>query len=271
MPHLPTSEIQAIKTLSQRVNVLPVIARADTLTSERLAAIKRAIREDLADAGIGFGIFDNEPVEMEEGRDREKVREKVVNGYDDGARSSVLNGKGGHDDHLQPHSSARMSKSTSGATSSTAASTHRGSMSSSVSSMTAATTPPLSPYGHGFSKFVEAFPEFPVQVPRLPHAVFSPDAYSHSEGFSPCSIAGHGGQFPPTLQELTKRYSSGYRPKELAPTVYEIHQGRFLRRYRWGTVDALNPKHSDFVHLRDALFHHMQVSFPSFIGSHFSR
>ncbi|KAH8989601.1 hypothetical protein EDB86DRAFT_3065413 [Lactarius hatsudake] len=57
-PVLPQAEINVIRTLSSRVNVLPVVARADTLTNDRLAVIKLAIRRDLAEAGIGFGIFD---------------------------------------------------------------------------------------------------------------------------------------------------------------------------------------------------------------------
>jgi len=55
---LPEADITAIRRLSSRVNVLPIIARADILTNERLAAVKMAIRRDLAEAGIGFGIFD---------------------------------------------------------------------------------------------------------------------------------------------------------------------------------------------------------------------
>jgi len=55
---LPETDITAIRRLSSRVNVLPIIAKADILTNERLAAVKMAIRRDLADAGIGFGIFD---------------------------------------------------------------------------------------------------------------------------------------------------------------------------------------------------------------------
>ncbi|KAJ7288299.1 GTP binding protein [Mycena rebaudengoi] len=57
-PTLPLVEITTIRRLSARVNVLPVIARADVLSNDRLAAIKMAIRRDLADNGIGFGIFD---------------------------------------------------------------------------------------------------------------------------------------------------------------------------------------------------------------------
>jgi len=55
---LPEADITAIRRLSSRVNVLPIIARADILTNDRLAAVKMAIRRDLAEAGIGFGIFD---------------------------------------------------------------------------------------------------------------------------------------------------------------------------------------------------------------------
>ncbi|KAJ7600633.1 GTP binding protein [Mycena floridula] len=57
-PTLPTADINTIRKLSSRVNVLPVIARADVLSNERLSAIKLAVRRDLAEAGIGFGIFD---------------------------------------------------------------------------------------------------------------------------------------------------------------------------------------------------------------------
>ena len=57
-PILPPSDIANIRGLSSRVNVLPVVARADTLTTDRLTAVKMAIRRDLAEAGIGFGIFD---------------------------------------------------------------------------------------------------------------------------------------------------------------------------------------------------------------------
>lgn len=57
-PTLPAQDVLCIRRLSARVNVLPVIARADTLSNDRISAIKMAVRRDLADAGIGFGIFD---------------------------------------------------------------------------------------------------------------------------------------------------------------------------------------------------------------------
>ncbi|KAJ1303366.1 hypothetical protein OPQ81_011560 [Rhizoctonia solani] len=51
------AEVRAIQRLSQRANVLPVIARGDTLTDARLARIKRVVRRDLARAEIDLKLF----------------------------------------------------------------------------------------------------------------------------------------------------------------------------------------------------------------------
>src|SRR5262249_1839404 len=62
-------EIRVICRLSARPNVLPVVARADSLTDERVAAVKDAVRqglEEVKDAvrkgleevGLSFGVFD---------------------------------------------------------------------------------------------------------------------------------------------------------------------------------------------------------------------
>ncbi|KAF8492314.1 hypothetical protein BU17DRAFT_8353, partial [Hysterangium stoloniferum] len=57
------AEIRVITRLAKRVNVLPIIARSDTLTNGKLERIKRAVRRDLQavdDIGI-WGIWDAEP------------------------------------------------------------------------------------------------------------------------------------------------------------------------------------------------------------------
>ena len=51
------AEIRVIRRLSNRVNVLPIIARSDILTDEKLTAVKNAVRHDLAEAKLGFGVF----------------------------------------------------------------------------------------------------------------------------------------------------------------------------------------------------------------------
>ena len=182
-PVLPQSEINVIRTLSSRVNVLPVIARADTLTNERLAAIKMAVRRDLAEAGIGFGIFDLDTHPATNGDN------KPFNGLSNGSSSSP-----------------------------------------SSSSPTSSVTP----------SFL-----------RLPYALISADCYSHSDGVNN----------RPALprHELVLQYTPG-RPSSPNNPSTKLVRGKFIRNYRWGSLDVLDPNHSDFLSLRNAVFHHMQVS-----------
>ncbi|EKM79284.1 hypothetical protein AGABI1DRAFT_39848, partial [Agaricus bisporus var. burnettii JB137-S8] len=184
-PTLPAADIATIRQLSARVNVLPVIARADMLSNERLAAVKLAVRHDLADAGIGFGIFDvdnHHPIAPPSTQPA-----AAANGYGP-TPPAHLNG----------------------------------------GSTSAATSPPTSPVS--------------PSMLRLPYALVSPDIYSHSEGVA---------RIPPSRHELVQQYT---------PSSTKIsRRGRFLRHYRWGTLDVLDPAHSDFVPLRNAIFHHMET------------
>ena len=52
---LAEADIYAIKRLSSRVNVLPVISRADTMTNERLEEVKAVIRQDFKKGGVQVG------------------------------------------------------------------------------------------------------------------------------------------------------------------------------------------------------------------------
>ena len=50
------TDLRVIRRLSDRVNVLPVVARADVLTDEKLSAVKAAIRRDLHESKLEFGV-----------------------------------------------------------------------------------------------------------------------------------------------------------------------------------------------------------------------
>lgn len=181
---LPQSDITAIRRLSGRVNVLPVIARADILNNDRLAAVKVAVRRDLAEAGIGFGIFDM--------------------------------------DSQYPHLPIDRVEPTNGYTNHT------------NGASTSKTSPPTSPVAV-------------AGMLRLPYALISPDIYSHSDGVP---------RKTPSRHELIQQYS----PPQQYPPPPKISLGKFIRSYRWGTVDVLDRAHSDFLSLRHAIFHHMEVS-----------
>lgn len=178
---LPPADINAIRRLSGRVNVLPVIARADVLSNDRLAAIKVAIRRDLADAGIGFGIFDVDTHYSRPQDDLTPPKKESLNGYVNGSASNN-------------------------------------------------NSPPTSP----------------INIPplRLPYALISPDMYSHSDGVP---------RILPSRHELVQQYTPSSYPQS------KINQGKFLRSYRWGNLDVMDHNHSDFLTLRTAIFHHMEV------------
>jgi septin family protein len=161
--HLPQADIACIRRLSTRVNVLPVIARADTLTDARIAAVKLAVRRDLADAGIGFGIFD------------------------DGAAPPPVQA---HDDRNRGRSPS-------------------------------------------------------VGTTQLPYALVSPEMYSHSDGVLKNQPARHE-----LIQQYAPAQTAGNRT---------LQRGKFVRNFRWGGLDVMEPRHSDFVPLRSAVFQHMEV------------
>lgn len=197
-PTLPPADIAAIRRLSGRVNVLPVIARADTLSNDRLAAVKLAIRRDLAEAGIGFGIFDTDP---------------PLHTQDDHAAASRPDSSNGYGQH-GPNGSSSLNN-----------------------------TPPTSPTS--------------PPLLRLPYALISPDMYSHSDGVT---------RRLPSRHELVQQYT----PSTHYAMPSHFPRGKFVRAYRWGTLDVLDPNHSDFVSLRTAIFHHMDVSAnlaSNFVGS----
>ena len=190
-PTLPAAEINTIRRLSARVNVLPVIARADTLTNDRLTAVKMAVRRDLAEAGIGFGIFDMDT--HPQYQHRKDVAESGL-----AVKSEMVNGYANHTTRSSPG---------------------------------------------------QPSPSTPPATLRLPYALISPEMYSHSDGVARLALSRH---------ELVQQYT----PSPLLPPCSKLARGKFIRSYRWGSMDVLDPSQCDFLPLRSAIFHHMEVSDP---------
>lgn len=187
-PNLPASDIAAIRRLSARVNVLPVVARADTLTVDRLNAVKMAVRRDLAEAGIGFGIFDLD-IPLYAQLESKVAKNKSENGY----MKYHLNGNG----NSQPST-------------------------------------PITP-----------------TLLRLPFSLISPDIYSHSDGVGRPQLSRH---------ELMHQYDPSKHVTVKNQSTPKTALGRFVRNYRWGSLDVMDASHCEFLHLRGAVFHHMEVN-----------
>ncbi|TFK89547.1 hypothetical protein K466DRAFT_597661 [Polyporus arcularius HHB13444] len=185
-PILPASDISAIRRLSARVNVLPVVARADTLTTERLTAVKMAIRRDLAEAGIGFGIFDLD-IPLYAQLESKVIKNKSENGF-----MQHLNGSNN--------------------------------------------SPPSTP--------------ITPTLLRLPFSLISPDIYSHSDGVTRCPLSRH---------ELVHQYTPSNHITPKSHSTPKVVPGKFVRNYRWGSLDVMDASHCEFLHLRGAIFHHMET------------
>ncbi|KAI0699290.1 hypothetical protein C8T65DRAFT_303653 [Cerioporus squamosus] len=185
-PILPASDISAIRRLSARVNVLPVVARADTLTTERLTAVKMAIRRDLAEAGIGFGIFDLD-IPLYAQLESKAVKNKSENGF-----MKHLNGSNN--------------------------------------------SPPSTP--------------ITPTLLRLPFSLISPDIYSHSDGVTRAPLSRH---------ELVHQYTPSNHITPKSHSTSKVAPGKFVRNYRWGSLDVMDASHCEFLHLRGAIFHHMET------------
>lgn len=56
---VPKAELRVMRRLSEFVSVLPVVAKADTLTIERLQTVKIAVRRDFEDTGLSFTPFES--------------------------------------------------------------------------------------------------------------------------------------------------------------------------------------------------------------------
>ncbi|KAF8503208.1 hypothetical protein BU17DRAFT_58496 [Hysterangium stoloniferum] len=238
------AEIRVITRLAKRVNVLPIIARSDTLTNGKLERIKRAVRRDLQavdDIGI-WGIWDAEPGvvpgrtsakdntpaastdEAEVDSERQsrpviKLRTAIKGLTRSRSRKSLKTAVGAEYDEPDAEASPGYPVSPS-----SLAHDDHGDISrrTSVGSVRGTDAGPSS-YGAIFSRAdLRA---------RMPFAVIAPERDRERQG-----ISGANGQ-------------NGYAQMAQAHSVH----GRFIRKFRWGTIDVLDPDHCDFAALRAAV------------------
>jgi hypothetical protein len=266
------AEIRVIRRLSARSNVLPVIGRADSLTDEMLSAIKDAVRTGLRDAGLGFGVFDTAD-KGDAQKKRDALKKPRVEFIDE--RDETPEGKGNgravdgsvdeegdtdedaSDDEERPsrpviklrpsrHRDPRLSRSQS----------RRDIMDSGSPD----TTDRESVANVRFSAHLIAKTNLNSLLPfaliapgdvgrlrkRAESSIVSPSVQDPSEDEHHTESIGHTtaahSPGPPSVRNFT--YLQG-PPDDL--------KGVFTRKFRWGTVDVLDPNHCDFAALRTAV------------------
>ncbi|KAF2233905.1 putative CELL division control protein 10 [Viridothelium virens] len=86
-------DIVVLKKLSESVNVVPVIAKSDSLTLEERQAFKDRIKEEFAFHNIRMYPYDNEEYDSEEATMNEQIKSIIPFAVVGSERSIVVNGK----------------------------------------------------------------------------------------------------------------------------------------------------------------------------------
>ncbi|KAI6042688.1 Septin-domain-containing protein [Pisolithus marmoratus] len=273
------AELRVIRRLSERVNVLPIIARADSLTDSALSAVKDAVRKGLREVGLNFGVFstpmakdggDSPPRQILSSNENDPIGSTSGNG------DHHLNGNSHAPPDTEVESKARVSRP-----------------------IIRVKTRPVSRSRSRSRRDLSALaqderePHFPEEVDELsvanvrfsaqrlaktdlgtllPFAFIAPESLDSPRTIqlhplTPNSAAPREDLISASTSPVTEVSTTGPpdSPSAIRKSVYnqtppEDLRGVFKRKFRWGTVDVLNPDHCDFAALRTAmLLTHMKV------------
>lgn len=254
-----------MRRLAQKANLLPIICRADSLTDDKLAAIKKVVHRDLSAAGLDFGVF-GPP--------------KPVNGASDSSTPTPTDpAKKVEDDQESEPEEDRRSRSVIKLRSRNPFKRFNSRSRSRLDLTENADEPDTAEIMDNESV---ASVRFSAQIVAkkeltdiLPFALIAPEystkrrsrkasrpissqsfqtdtSVSVPPGTAPPSEDGHDASSPTsTSSKVTPPFLNGPPPSL---------RGVFTRKFRWGTVDVLDPEHCDFAALRTAVLStHMKV------------
>jgi len=266
------SELRIIKRLSQRVNVLPIIGCADSLTDERLNAVKETVRCELAAAGLDFGVFGPPKFDQDPAQNGHSVSinlpkanapQKTDDDTDDaeeeeedrGSRGVVRLRSSRYPAVRRSHSRTR--RDTTYSYTGDSEGTQNG------------VSPPEEDSVANVRFSASHFQKVDLSD-ILPFALVSPEVM-------PERVLSKLSRRPTATSQVSTTRTSESEPTSPVNGNGQAHlpyldgppadlRGVFVRKFRWGTIDVLNPDHCDFAALRTAVLStHMMVSsyFPS--------
>ncbi|KAF9781879.1 Septin-domain-containing protein [Thelephora terrestris] len=266
------SEIRVIKRLSKRVNVLPIIGCADSLTDERLSAIKETIRNELADAGLDFGVFgppnfDQDPAQNGHSIDinlpKANARQATADPEDVEEEEEDRKSRGVIRLRLSRFTNPRRSRSRNRRDTAYSYASDGENLQNGVQ--------PLEEDSVANVRFSASHFQHVDLSDLLPFALISPEAIP--ERVASTKPSRRHTVHSPVPADLEREGSgSDYgedRSPNGAPSINGDGYGQsnlpyldgppsdlrgvFVRKFRWGTIDVLNPDHCDFAALRTAV------------------
>lgn len=273
------AELRVITRLSARVNVLPVIAKADSLTDESLSAVKTAVREGLRHTGLGFGVFST-PKPREAPHPQSPSQEEATNGFHNGTNGTAHHGENGNSHGVTDGDTEkdRVSRTVvtlkGGSRSSRSRSRGRRDLSSIANDEREPQYPDEEETVANIRFSAQTVTKVNLDT-LLPFALIAPEPLNaprprrlrSTTADSKCSLNHEDTEGTSSPVETATNPDIPMGSRKLAvPTIPpESLRGVFTRKFRWGTVDVLNPEHCDFAALRTAiLLTHMKVGLHRF-------
>ncbi len=268
------AELRVIRRLADRVNVLPVIGCAESLTDDKLRDVKATVKRELYETDLGFGVFTPEHVKFFE-RSSSKEDGPLAA---DGKYAADLNGEisgdaaetdSESDDEDDAQSSRNVIRLRTGRQSVPP----RRSRSRSRLELTEESREPQSP--DPFDSESVANVRFSASTvarsdlsPLLPFAIIAPEKYRWQKPkpaaaeASVKDLTSENARSPMSNSDSSPITPAGKgQSVPHASSVPDNLKGVFVRRFRWGTVDVLDPTHCDFAALRTAVLStHMKVT-----------
>ncbi len=266
------AELRVIRRLADRVNVLPVIGRADSLTDAKLRAVKATLKRELYEADLGFGVFTPEPVKFFE-RSSSKEDGALpadgkyaadVNGEISGEAAETESESDDQDDTLDGRNVIRLRTGRQSVTSRRSRSRSR--LELPEEAREPQSPDPLDPESVANVRFSAPKVARSDLSPLLPFAIIAPEKYrwQKSKPAAEANVTDGTSENPhsPTSNSDSPITPAGKVPSlPHATSVPDNLKGVFVRRFRWGTVDVLDPTHCDFAALRTAVLStHMKVT-----------
>lgn len=262
------AEIRVIRRLAERINVLPIIARADSLTDDKLQAIKTAVRKSLSDASLGFGIFDQASFAPSPKNSVHNPRSSTD--ISESADGHTAEESDPEDEERQSRQVITLRTSRVGRKKSDSRSRRD------LSQVADDPHRPISPDStdpdsvasvrfsaqhvakadlNSLMPFALVTPEASIRRYRQT-AIY--DVASRPQSACTTSEDGYAASAEGTPQTPVSAAGSKNIPYLQGPP--EDLKGVFVRKFRWGTIDVLNPTHCDFAALRTVVLStHMKV------------
>ena len=259
------AELRVIRRLADRVNVLPVVGHADSLTDDKLRAVKATVKRELYEADLGFGVFTPEPVkgfEPSSSKEDGALEDDAdVNGdsYGDGTETDSES-----DEEDDTHPSRPVIRLRTGRQSvPPRRSRSRSRLEHPEEAREPQSPDPLDPESVANVRFSASTVARSDLSPLLPFAIIAPEKYRWHKPKPAAEASVGDGASDNVISNSDSPITPAGRGHSLphAASVPDDLKGVFVRRFRWGMVDVLDPIHCDFAALRTAVLStHMKVT-----------